>query len=74
MTQPTLISAHCCAPSALQAFERLRLPDLMGSTPPGPLEWAEADIIELATGDSVASTGALVPLDGQPPADGHTYF
>lgn len=46
----------------------------MGPTPPGPLEWAEADIIDTTTGDSVASTGGLVPLDGQAPSGVPTYF
>ena len=64
----SLISAHCCTASALTAFERLTLADLMGPIPAGPLEWAEADIIEVATGASVAYTRGLVPRQPSAPA------
>jgi hypothetical protein len=70
----SLISAHCCSASALQAFARLSVADMMGPNPPGLLEWAEVDIIEVETGQSVAFTRGLVQSDGQSPEAEHTYF
>ena len=41
----------------------------MGTTPPGPLQWVEAELIDTATGKAVGRTRGLLPLDAQPPMD-----
>lgn len=66
----SLISGHCCAANAREALKRITLAELMGETAPGPLEWANAELIDTSTGQAVGWTGALVPLDGQSTADG----
>jgi hypothetical protein len=42
---------------------------MMGANPPGPLEWVETHVVELASGQAVAHTRSLVPLDGCPPPE-----
>jgi len=61
----SVISVHCCQPCAGFAFGQLHLADMMGGdNQPGPLEYVEARIVEVATGDWTLATRELVPLDG----------
>ena len=70
----SVISAHCCQPCASVAFGRLHLADMMGGeNQPGPLEYLEARVIEVATGEWTLFTQALVPLDGIPPVKDENY-
>jgi hypothetical protein len=70
----SVISAHCCASCVHIAFQRLHLADMMGGeNQPGPLEYIEAHVIDVATGERSLFTQALVPLDGIPPAKVESY-
>ncbi|WP_141243202.1 hypothetical protein [Geodermatophilus obscurus] len=65
----SVISSHCSRDCALAAFEQLLLAQMMGEDPPGPLQWVEAHLVDLATGQTGASTRGLVPLDGRVPPE-----
>jgi hypothetical protein len=65
----SVISSHCNRDCALAAFERLSLAQLMGEDPLGPLQWVEAHLVELASGQTAASTRGLVPFDGRVPPE-----
>ncbi len=65
----SVISVHCSSGCALEAFERLTLAQIMGNTPPGPLERVEARLVDLATGEVAATAGGTVPPDGVAPPE-----
>lgn len=67
-----VISAHCCSSCGLQALEDLTLATIIGPNSPGPLEEVWVDLIEVATGQAVAWTMGLTPLNGKP-TDVHTW-
>ena len=69
----SVVSAHCCLGCVTHAFGRLTTADMMGEHPPGPLEWAEVEAVNVATGEAGMFTRALVPLDGLPPAEVISY-
>ncbi len=69
----SVISAHCGPDCARAALADLTLTQMIGEHPPGPLQWVEAQLVDAATSAVLGFTRGLVPLDGQPPAEVHTY-
>ena len=69
----SVISAHCGLRCAQQALEELTLGQMMGTNPPGPLQWVEAQLIDLASGEVGMFTRGLWPLYVLPPAEVHTW-
>lgn len=70
----SVISAHCSPDCARTAFRGLHLADMMGGdNQPGPLEYVEAHLVDLATGQAVMFTQGLVPLDGIAPVKVESY-
>jgi hypothetical protein len=69
----SVISAHCGLRCAQQALEELTRGQMMGTDPPGPLQWVEAQLVDLTSGGVCMFTRGLVPLGGRPPAEVHTW-
>ena len=65
----SVISAHCCSACALGAFEELTLAQMMGENPPGPLEFVDAQLVDLAANEVTATARGLVPVDGKSPPE-----
>ena len=68
----SLISKHCCSSCGMQALEDLTLAQIIGPNPPGPLRDVWADLVDVASGQAVAWTLGLTPLNGEP-TDVHSW-
>lgn len=62
----SVISSHCCSTCAHQALEDVAPARMIGPNSPGPLVDVWVDLIDVATGQQVAFTGTLTPLNGEP--------
>ena len=68
----SVISTHCSGPCGADAMEHLTLAELIGPNPPGPLEYVNVELIDLATGTAEGWTRGLTPLSGDP-TDVHSW-
>lgn len=65
----SVISYHCGLSCGQAAMERLSLAQMMGGTPPGPLEQVQAQLVDLVTDEVLGFVGGLIPLDGAAPPE-----
>ncbi|SCX60510.1 hypothetical protein SAMN03159343_4109 [Klenkia marina] len=68
----SVISTHCSGPCGVEAMANLSLAELIGPNPPGPLEYVNVELIDLATGKAEGCTRGLTPLSGDP-TDVHSW-
>ena len=68
----SVISTHCSGPCGADAMEHLSLAELIGPNPPGPLQYVNVELIDLATGTAEGWTRGLTPLSGDP-TDVHSW-